>query len=107
MATRARTKDTANFLCPACKSVMCDDCQSMAEEYERLHQLGRRAQYEGSEEIKRLRRELEDEKRKAAQWERAARLGLPATLQAFYDALELPELCRRIEAAQKKYTDGK
>lgn len=85
---------------------MCDDCQSMAEEYERLHQLGRRERIVGHEEIERLRKELETAKRQAETWEHVARVGLPIVLQAFYDALGLPELCMRIEAAQKKYTEG-
>lgn len=96
-------EDTADFLCMYCRSVMCTDCQSIAEEYERLHTHVANQLYWAEKRVKEAEEEAALQKQLADDRSYIMRLGMPATIKAFYDAMATPKLRALIERAAKKY----
>lgn len=75
-----------SFICGVCKTLMCEDCRLIAEEYEQLLTTFKRANSAGSERVKQLERELTEVKRQAAMWESQAKTGLPDVISAWIDS---------------------
>ena len=75
-----------NFICGRCKDLMCDDCRSIAEEYEQLLTSFKRANAIGSDRVKQLERELATANRRAEMWEEKAKIGLPDVIKAWIDS---------------------
>lgn len=69
-------EDTARFLCSCCQRVMCNDCKSMAGEYEYLTWT-RGIEIHGlHEQVEALKRENEQLKRERDTWKEHAFLSL-------------------------------
>ena len=77
--------DSQSFLCDRCKAIMCEDCVSIAEEYQQLEQNRKSS-------MMRLEGELEKANAEAAMWKRRAEMyhevslaGLPDVITAWMD----------------------
>ena len=76
---------TASFLCNRCKHVMCEDCISIAEEYQQLDQIRKSSMIRMEEELRQVKAELEQLTRRAAMYQEVAQAGLPDIIGAWID----------------------
>ena len=81
------------FLCTSCRREMCDDCKNIADEYAELLTLKNRALSSAEHTIKEMKGKLESAKRRAATFERIAKMGMPEVILAWMDseAIGLPK----------------
>ncbi len=78
-------RSSPSFLCGCCKSVMCEDCISIAEEYQQLEQIRKLDMLRMEHELTEARAELQKQKRRAEMYEQVARAGLPDIIGAWID----------------------
>lgn len=98
-----------SFLCGHCSKLMCDDCKSIAEEYQELLARRTNALAATDDELEKTKRELETWKRRAAMFEDVAKAGIPAVIIAWIDK-EIGQLVKQgdgvgelVEAAEKVF----
>ena len=66
---------------------MCDDCKAIAAEYEYLLRNWKGHAAKQASEIEKLQDELTVERRRAADWERFSKLGLPEVMRQWIDSV--------------------
>lgn len=81
----ATPPDEPEFLCERCKGVLCEDCASIAAEYEFLYQRHSHELQRAHEETEIIRQELERTRRDARMWEEISKVGFTAVIQAWMD----------------------
>ena len=77
--------DSPSFLCGRCKSVMCEDCISIAEEFQQLEQNRKRAMMNLEVELEKAKAEVVMWKRRADLYLETSRAGLPDVITAWMD----------------------
>lgn len=75
----------SNFLCGSCRSVLCEDCLSIADEYATLLQNASQSAYFGTQDIEYLKRKLATAERQAKMWEEISKIGLPQLMREWLD----------------------
>ena len=90
----SKRKSEFNHFCGRCVRAVCADCQSIAEEA--LELSARRGQmlYEAEHELKLAREERDAALRRAADWERLAKLGVHPLIIAWIENHRLEEIVR-------------
>lgn len=73
------------FLCARCKSVMCEDCISIAEEYQMLEQNRKQALVVANDKVEKLQLECDKWKRRAEMFEDVAKAGVGDIISAWMD----------------------
>lgn len=77
--------DKPEFLCARCKDVLCDDCASIAAEYEFLCVMRSQELARVQDEIALLNAEIVRQKRDAEFWEELGKIGMPTLMRAWLD----------------------
>jgi len=78
-------KNTASFLCGNCNRVMCEDCKSIAEEYEHLLQIRTRELIAAQDRLEEKQIELDVMKRRADMFEKISKCAIPEVIIAWID----------------------
>ena len=84
------------FLCGHCKDVLCNDCQSIASEYEFLHQVRSLELIRNQDEIIRLHREIAELRRDVEIWKDIAQIGYSDVIKKWMDS----EVAKAIKAGR-------
>ncbi len=84
-------KNTNSFLCQNCKDGMCEDCISIAEEYQNLLEMRTNALVVANYQVEQLSKAIEKEQRKSAMYENVAKAGFADVICAWMD-LEISQL---------------
>jgi formate hydrogenlyase subunit 6/NADH:ubiquinone oxidoreductase subunit I len=79
------TKPGEIFLCSRCMDAMCEDCISIADEYQYRDGTLKRAAYQAEDELKKAQTEIKRLQRSAEQWENIAKLGYSDVIQQWMD----------------------
>ena len=79
--------DVPKFVCKRCEDSMCEDCLSIAAEYEYLHDKRRLQLMNIIDENEKLREELGREKKRSARLEEVAKIGYNAMICGYIDYL--------------------
>lgn len=77
--------DKPGFLCARCNDVLCDDCASIAAEYEFLYVRRSQELVRAHDEIAILNAEIVRQKRNAEFWEEFSKIGMPTIMTAWID----------------------
>ncbi len=77
--------DEPEFLCGRCKGALCEDCASIAAEYEFLYQRRVQETLLANDRLTEAERETLKWKREAAMWEEISKVGYAAVIQAWMD----------------------
>lgn len=75
-----------NFICGSCSSVMCSDCKEIASEYAEILILRNRRISELERKLEAVTREADSSRRLSTEFEKIAKLGLPAIIQKWIDS---------------------
>lgn len=81
--------DSPEFLCGRCKRLMCEDCQSIAAEYEYLYQSRSLELIRLQEENEELRRDLKRAEKSKQDYERVAKIGYADLICGYIDWLAI------------------
>ena len=68
------------FLCQHCLNVMCEDCISIADEYQYQNDNFKRAAFRAEDALANAIKEMERLNRELADWKRLATLGYPEVI---------------------------
>jgi len=79
--------DKPEFACGTCARLMCDDCASIAAEYEYLAEQRGFELARLQDELTELRREVERWKRRAEGFEHVAKIGYSEVIQGYLDSV--------------------
>lgn len=79
--------DSPEFLCGICSQVMCEDCQSIAAEYEYLYRSQKLALINAHERIKELETKLKIAENRAKRYEEVSKMGYQETICGYIDWL--------------------
>lgn len=90
----------ADFLCGVCSSLMCEDCQSMADEYVTLYKIHRQSALMAQDELKIAQDALRRAERDRDMYKAIAMQPMPDVLQAWLNSMRLETAVKSIEAAQ-------
>lgn len=74
-----------SFLCNRCKAIMCEDCISIAEEYQQLEQNRKRSMMHMEEELEKSKAEAVMWKRRAEMYHEVSLAGIPDIISAWMD----------------------
>lgn len=87
------------FTCGSCRELMCDDCASMAAEYEFLYGQQRFELMDVRRQLEEMSRELASWKRRAEAFEHVAKIGYSEVIQGYLDSMA-DSLARQYSAAE-------
>lgn len=88
---------TQSFLCGHCKAVMCDDCQSNAEEYAELYALQKAYLHKAQQELEAAQRDLKLAERSRDDYKRILELGVAPQMLAWMRTLSPSMFRKRVE----------
>jgi formate hydrogenlyase subunit 6/NADH:ubiquinone oxidoreductase subunit I len=84
------------FLCRHCLDVMCEDCISIADEYQYQYHSFKQAAMAAQDKLVEANREIDRLKRQAEMWEKMAKLGYADVIQQWMDSA----VARKLSAAR-------
>lgn len=79
--------DKPEFLCGSCTDILCDDCASIAAEYEFLYARQKLQLITAQDQNEKLTAEVANWKRRAEAMEQVAKIGYSDVIQGYIDSL--------------------
>ena len=77
--------ESSSFLCEGCRSVMCEDCASIADEYWQIDQARKVVMMHMEEKLESAKAELALWKRRAEMYHEVSMAGIPDIISAWME----------------------